>query len=89
LLKEASASFCLKGIWMFDAITAVLSLVFHAIVEGIFWCAEKVGASVLRLLPLSKQAKQDPSASKAFILGMLIILLTITIAWWFLVGLKH
>ncbi|MCW8855925.1 MAG: hypothetical protein OQJ95_01070 [Kangiella sp.] len=74
---------------MFDAITAVLSLVFHAIVEGIFWCAEKVGASVLRLLPLSKQAKQDPSASKAFILGMLIILLTITIAWWFLVGLKH
>lgn len=71
---------------MFDVIIGLFSLVVHAIFEGIFWCAEKIGAPVLRLIPVSEQAKQDPAGNKAFLLGMLIILLAITIAWWFLVG---
>lgn len=71
---------------MLDAITTLFSLVLHAIFEVLFWCAEKIGAPVLRLLPISQQAKLDKSGSKAFILGLLIILLSITIVWWFLVG---
>lgn len=74
---------------MLDAIAALFSLVVHAIFEVLFWCAKKIGAPVLRLLPISQQSKMDKSGSKAFILGSLIILLSITIAWWFLVGLKH
>lgn len=74
---------------MLDAITALFSLVAHTIFEVVTWRAKKIGALTLKLLPLSQQAKIDKSGTKAFILGSLIILFSIAIAWWFLVGLKN
>lgn len=74
---------------MFDAIVALFSLIIHAVLEALMWFATKVGTKTLKLLPLSEQAKGDKSDSKAFIIGSLMILISIAITWWFIVGLKN
>ncbi len=68
----------------------LLSAVFSLIVEALLFTFKYIGNFTIRfLLPKSQKYKWEQDSDGAFILGAIIFLVTVTVSWWLLVGLKH